>query len=113
MPELDHHDIALLEILLHFVQAAFLHKRLGTATADSVVHNLDAGTVKETTQNLPPARLRVGIVLVVTDRGVATLKLVESLTATPVNTAAARRNFKTFFITISRSFDALRLLLRT
>ena len=71
MPELDHHDIALLEILLHFVQAAFLHKRLGTATADSVVHNLDAGTVKETTQNLPPARLRVGIVLVVTDRGVA------------------------------------------
>ena len=71
MPELDHHDIALLEILLDLVQAAFLHERLGTATADSVVHHLNAGNVKETPQNLSPARLRVGAILVVTDRGVA------------------------------------------
>ena len=71
MAELHKQIIAFLRRFHDSIQAALLDKSAGTAPTEGSIVDLHAGTVKEIANNLAPARLRVGTVLVRLHRGIA------------------------------------------
>ena len=71
MAELNKKVIPLLRSLEDSVQATLFDEVPGTAPTESRIVHLDAGSIKEIPENLPPARLRIGGILVRLDRRIA------------------------------------------